>query len=150
MLQPHSSLYHASFQCTFMPKAGVVCTQHLHVAHMLVNTDKECLCLQWQQRHMEYNFDVRKGPVHVSWFQGAVTNICYNCLDRNVKRGLGSAVAFIWEGNEPGLFLFLAVFLGGGGFQWRNDYYHTLIAAMEDLAHTLLPALLAAKIAVQH
>jgi acyl-coenzyme A synthetase/AMP-(fatty) acid ligase len=50
---------------------------------------------------MEYNFDVREGPIHVSWFKGGTSNICYNCLDRNVARGLGDELCFIWEGNEP-------------------------------------------------
>ncbi|ETN76313.1 AMP-binding enzyme [Necator americanus] len=32
---------------------------------------------------------------------GAKTNISYNCLERNIKRGYGNKVAYIWEGNEP-------------------------------------------------
>ena len=34
------------------------------------------------------------------WFVGGKTNICYNCIDRQVKDGLGDKVALIWEG-EP-------------------------------------------------
>lgn len=34
------------------------------------------------------------------WFKGGVTNICYNCLDRNVEAGLGDKTAMYWEGNE--------------------------------------------------
>jgi acetyl-CoA synthetase len=34
------------------------------------------------------------------WFVGGTTNICHNCLDRQVKAGLGDQVAIIWEG-EP-------------------------------------------------
>lgn len=49
-----------------------------------------------------YNFDVTKGGVSIKWFPGAQTNICYNCLDRNVILGLGAKIAFYWEGNEPG------------------------------------------------
>jgi acetyl-CoA synthetase len=37
------------------------------------------------------------------WFKGGITNICYNCLDRNVEAGLGDKVAFYWEGNELGV-----------------------------------------------
>ena len=51
---------------------------------------------------MEYNFDVRAGPISISWFKGGTTNLAYNCLDRNVERGLGDSPCFIWEGNEPG------------------------------------------------
>jgi len=39
----------------------------------------------------------------LQWFKGGITNICYNCLDRNVEAGLGDKVAIYWEGNEPGL-----------------------------------------------
>ncbi|XP_076462968.1 LOW QUALITY PROTEIN: acetyl-coenzyme A synthetase, cytoplasmic-like [Babylonia areolata] len=51
---------------------------------------------------LEYNFDVRKGPISIKWMAGAKTNICYNVLDRNVKKGLGDKIAFYWEGNDPG------------------------------------------------
>nr|XP_002740861.2 PREDICTED: acetyl-coenzyme A synthetase, cytoplasmic-like [Saccoglossus kowalevskii] len=51
---------------------------------------------------LEYNFDVSKGKIDVKWMKGAVTNICYNVLDRNVnEKGLGDQVAFFWEGNDP-------------------------------------------------
>lgn len=32
-----------------------------------------------------------------------MTNICYNCLDRNIESGNGDKIAIYWEGNEPGL-----------------------------------------------
>jgi hypothetical protein len=51
---------------------------------------------------MSCNIDVRNGPVSVSWFKGGTTNLAYNCLDRNVERGLGDKPCLIWEGNEPG------------------------------------------------
>ncbi|XP_053553108.1 acetyl-coenzyme A synthetase, cytoplasmic isoform X2 [Bombina bombina] len=55
------------------------------------------------QPFLRYNFDVTKGKVFVEWMKGAVTNICYNVLDRNVyDKKLGDKVAFYWEGNEPG------------------------------------------------
>lgn len=43
-----------------------------------------------------FNFDVRKGPVYIKWMPGATTNVCYNCLDRNVENGLGEKIAFYW------------------------------------------------------
>ncbi|KAF7086940.1 hypothetical protein CFC21_090182 [Triticum aestivum] len=48
------------------------------------------------------NLDVSKGPVHISWFKGGKTNICYNAVDRNVEAGSGDKIAMYWEGNEPG------------------------------------------------
>ncbi len=49
-----------------------------------------------------YNMNLEEGPVHISWFEGAETNACYNCLDRHVQAGLGDRVAFYWEGNDEG------------------------------------------------
>ncbi|XP_017369251.1 acetyl-coenzyme A synthetase, cytoplasmic isoform X3 [Cebus imitator] len=52
---------------------------------------------------LQYNFDVTKGKIFIEWMKGAITNICYNVLDRNVhEKKLGDKVAFYWEGNEPG------------------------------------------------
>ncbi len=34
------------------------------------------------------------------WFVGGTTNLCYNCVDRQVESGNGDDVAIIWEG-EP-------------------------------------------------
>lgn len=34
------------------------------------------------------------------WFVGGKTNVCYNCVDRQVESGHGDDVAIIWEG-EP-------------------------------------------------
>ena len=45
---------------------------------------------------LEFNFDVSKGPISIKWMQGAVTNVCYNMLDRHVENGLGDKVAFFW------------------------------------------------------
>lgn len=38
----------------------------------------------------------------LQWFKGGITNICYNCLDRNVEIGNGDKVALYWEGNDLG------------------------------------------------
>lgn len=40
-------------------------------------------------------------PPFSEWFVGGKLNVSYNCLDRNIERGLKDKVAFIWEG-EPG------------------------------------------------
>eukprot|EP00887_Chlorella_sp_A99_P006559 scaffold3.g6559.t1 len=54
------------------------------------------------EKHMSYNFDVRKGPIYSRWFEGGETNICYNALDRHVFQGHGDQVAFLFEGNDVG------------------------------------------------
>jgi len=45
-----------------------------------------------------------KHPYDASWFVGGKTNLCHNCVDRQVNAGLGDQVAIIWEGEpmEPG------------------------------------------------
>ncbi|GMS89581.1 hypothetical protein PENTCL1PPCAC_11756, partial [Pristionchus entomophagus] len=50
---------------------------------------------------LEWNFDIRKGAPFTRFMSGAKTNVAYNCLERNIKRGLGDKVAFLWEGNDP-------------------------------------------------
>lgn len=47
-------------------------------------------------KFLSYNFDVTKGNIFIKWMEGAVTNICYNALDRHVQNGLGDKVAFYW------------------------------------------------------
>eukprot|EP00929_Paragymnodinium_shiwhaense_P095356 TRINITY_DN56442_c1_g1_i1.p1 TRINITY_DN56442_c1_g1~~TRINITY_DN56442_c1_g1_i1.p1 ORF type:complete len:677 (+),score=136.52 TRINITY_DN56442_c1_g1_i1:205-2235(+) len=60
--------------------------------------------LYWQIPFAEvgprYNLDMDKGPVKIEWFMGGKTNLAYNCLDRNIKAGLGSKVALYYEGND--------------------------------------------------
>ncbi|XP_004145625.1 acetyl-coenzyme A synthetase, chloroplastic/glyoxysomal isoform X1 [Cucumis sativus] len=57
---------------------------------------------KWDQQVYSENLDVRKGEIKIEWFKGGITNICYNCLDRNIEAGLGEKIALYWEGNEPG------------------------------------------------
>ncbi|KAL0541590.1 hypothetical protein IC582_021643 [Cucumis melo] len=49
------------------------------------------------------NLDITKGNINIEWFKGGITNICYNCIDRNIEAGLGDKIAMYWEGNEPGV-----------------------------------------------
>ncbi|OQR68106.1 acetyl-coenzyme A synthetase-like [Tropilaelaps mercedesae] len=42
-----------------------------------------------------YNINVNNGPVFIKCMEGAQTNIAYNCLDRNVEKGLGDNVAYL-------------------------------------------------------
>ena len=52
-------------------------------------------------RVRSFNFDMDKGAISIKYFEGAKTNITYNCLDRHLE-SRGDQVAIIWEGNEPG------------------------------------------------
>lgn len=40
----------------------------------------------WEET-LSHNFDRTKGPVHVRFFHGGLTNIAYNALDRHVEAG---------------------------------------------------------------
>jgi len=35
-----------------------------------------------------------------TWFKGGVTNLSYNCLENNIKKGRGNHAAIIWENDE--------------------------------------------------
>jgi acetyl-CoA synthetase len=52
-------------------------------------------------RVLDWNFDLKKGPVKVQWFLGGKTNVCWNALDRHLKER-GNQKAIIWEGNDLG------------------------------------------------
>ena len=41
-------------------------------------------------------------PPDAKWFVGATTNICHNCVDRQVAQGHGDSIAIIWEGEPVG------------------------------------------------
>ncbi|CAJ0598762.1 unnamed protein product [Cylicocyclus nassatus] len=56
---------------------------------------------QGTSKGLEWNFDAKKGDVFCRFMDGAKTNISYNCLERNIKRGYGNKIAYLWEGNEP-------------------------------------------------
>ncbi|KAL8139984.1 hypothetical protein V2J09_006005 [Rumex salicifolius] len=57
---------------------------------------------KWGVDVCQDNLDVRKGAISIEWFKGGITNICYNCLDRNIEQGNGNKVALYWEGNDLG------------------------------------------------
>jgi acetyl-CoA synthetase len=40
------------------------------------------------------------GNVTIKWFEDGVTNVCYNCVDRHLKKR-GNQTAIIWEGDNP-------------------------------------------------
>ena len=41
-----------------------------------------------------------EGDIHIRWFEGAELNVCYNCIDRHLKKR-GKQTAMIWEGDDP-------------------------------------------------
>nr|XP_043607809.1 acetyl-coenzyme A synthetase, chloroplastic/glyoxysomal-like [Erigeron canadensis] len=55
---------------------------------------------KWGNQVYSENLDVTKGKIYIEWFKGGVTNICYNCLDKNIESGNGDKIALLWEGNE--------------------------------------------------
>ena len=44
------------------------------------------------------DYDFHQG--HIRWFEGARTNVAYNCLDRHLE-SRGDQVAIIWEADDP-------------------------------------------------
>jgi len=61
------------------------------------------------------------------WFVGGTTNLCYNCVDRQVESGHGDDVAIIWEG-EP---------VDGGAPEVRRLTYADLQRETSRFAHAL-------------
>lgn len=45
---------------------------------------------------VSYNFDISKGDIFVKWMEGAITNVCFNLLDRNIRNGFGDKIAYYW------------------------------------------------------
>src|SRR3989338_4221408 len=50
---------------------------------------------------LSFNYNINKGPIEIRWFEGAKTNIVYNCLDRHLNTR-GNQIAIIFRSNEPG------------------------------------------------
>nr|CCC49589.1 putative acetyl-CoA synthetase, fragment [Trypanosoma vivax Y486] len=50
---------------------------------------------------LEYNFHRSKGKIFIKWFDGALTNICYNALDRHIPQHR-DRVCYHWVGDEVG------------------------------------------------
>jgi acetyl-CoA synthetase len=63
------------------------------------------------------------------WFVGGTTNVCYNCVDRQVESGHGDDVAIIWEG-EP-------VDNAGAPVDVRRITYKELQSEVSKLANVL-------------
>ncbi len=50
---------------------------------------------------LAYNYHKSQGPISIKWYDGARTNMSYNCVDRHLDTH-GDQPAIMWEGNEPG------------------------------------------------
>lgn len=50
----------------------------------------------WSKDILSFNFDISRGPVFVKWMDSALTNMCYNVVDRVVSKGLGDRIAYYW------------------------------------------------------
>jgi acetyl-CoA synthetase len=46
----------------------------------------------------DWSYDA--SDLHIKWFEGAKTNVAYNCIDRHLE-SRGDQVAIIWEGDDP-------------------------------------------------
>ena len=66
-------------------------------------------------------------PPDAKWFIGGTTNLCHNCVDRQVANGHGDQVAIIWEG-EP---------LDGGAAEIRRLTYSDLARETARFANVL-------------
>ena len=54
--------------------------------------------LHWQQPFTK-TLDTSKAPFF-TWFEDGLLNASYNCLDRNIERGLGDKTAIIFEADD--------------------------------------------------
>ena len=87
----------------FARQAHVGSMEHYRALHRRSIQDPETF---WAQvagdLHWFKKWDqVKAGRVpDVEWFVGGQTNLCYNCLDRQVEAGLGDKTAIVWEA-EP-------------------------------------------------
>jgi acetyl-CoA synthetase len=58
-----------------------------------------------------------------AWFKGGVTNIAFNCLENNIRKGRGNRAAIVWENGE--------------GFPTRVITYNELLHDVEHFASAL-------------
>ena len=68
--------------CAALPQLQTSARKHNYKHNHNHNYNHNYNIKQWNDKHASWNFDVRKGPIFVKWFEGGTTNICYNALDR--------------------------------------------------------------------
>ncbi|KAI6189610.1 Acetyl-coenzyme A synthetase [Aphelenchoides bicaudatus] len=70
-----------------------------------ISATKDLYFQRRSQKCLEYNFDVRKGPIFTRFMDGSTSNLSYNCLERIIGQGKffskGNKIAYKFEGNEP-------------------------------------------------
>jgi acetyl-CoA synthetase len=73
--------------------------------YALADRDYEAFWAQMARERLTWSHDFERTlewePPFAKWFVGGKLNASYNCLDRHVEIGLGTKVAYYWEG-EPG------------------------------------------------
>ncbi len=86
-----------------MPRWHIASLEEYHALHRRSIEDPEGFWggvaqeLYW---HKPWTEVLDWNPPDAKWFVGGKTNLCYNCVDRQVEHGHGDDVAIIWEG-EP-------------------------------------------------
>jgi acetyl-CoA synthetase len=86
-----------------MPRWHIASLEEYHALHRRSIEDPEGFWggvaqeLYW---HKPWTKVLDWNPPDAKWFVGGKTNLCYNCVDRQVEHGHGDDVAIIWEG-EP-------------------------------------------------
>ena len=56
--------------------------------------------IDWFKPYKKVKSTSFSGNVSIKWFEDGVTNVCYNCVDRHLKKR-GNQTAIIWEGDNP-------------------------------------------------
>ncbi len=69
----------------------------------LAETDRLKYWEEWARKldwFTPWNKTLEWDSPYSKWFLGGTLNASYNCLDRHIKNGLGSKIAFYWEGEN--------------------------------------------------
>jgi len=56
--------------------------------------------IDWFKPYKKVKNTSFSGNVSIKWFEDGTTNVCYNCVDRHLKKR-GTQTALIWEGDNP-------------------------------------------------
>ncbi len=56
--------------------------------------------IDWFKPYKKVKNTSFSGNVTIKWFEDGITNVCYNCVDRHLKKR-GDQTAIIWEGDNP-------------------------------------------------
>ena len=56
--------------------------------------------IDWFKPYKKVKNTSFSGNVSIKWYEDGTTNVCYNCIDRHLKKR-GQQTAIIWEGDNP-------------------------------------------------